>query len=175
MISFSIYILYLKLSLSQNSYMSSINSTNYFGKSSNFPEFNIFLLKIYIGRESYKPCEDMVCSQGIQCFVYNPAHSLLTHSQLILMHSCIFPVARYLNVIITFSSGESALLVNVGLKSTGRTKSVTKTITALFNVYLLMSSASLSSLRTSLQSRNCLGRCTQTSCCSAMFSYKSII
>ena len=59
-----------------------------------------------------------------------------------LVHSCIFPVARYLKVSMTFISAEIDLFLDVGLVITSLIKSVTNKIPARSILYLLMSSQS---------------------------------
>ena len=86
-----------------------------------------------------------------------------------LLHCCIFPVARYLRVAMTFSSGEIALFLAVGLEMASRTTSVTNMIPSLSRRYLLISSASLKSFKTSLLSRKTLGR--RSAAATAMLVY----
>lgn len=100
---------------------------------------------------------------------YNVTHCCCDGPKSSLLHCCIFPVARYWRVAITFISGLIALFLAVGLEMVSRAKSVTNRIPSRSRRYPLMSSASLISFSTSLLSRKVLER--RWTAALAMFVY----
>ena len=90
-----------------------------------------------------------------------------------LLHNCIFPVARYLNVKITLSSADRDLFLPVGLVITSLIKSVTNMIPARSNLYLLISSRSSYNASGSFLGEKFRCGSRGSCCCSAIITRRS--
>ena len=84
------------------------------------------------------------------------------------LHSCIFPVAKYLRVVMTFNSAGMAWLLLVGGVMVARKKSVTNNIPKRSSLYRFTSSASLCMFKMSFLSRYTLRLRILPSCCAAI-------
>ena len=135
-----------------NSYVCTINGANDVREIGYSKEFCFISVSAVLGdRKGYEPLEDMNIWKGVYySFSDGSADAGLGGAKVrSLLHFCILPVARYLKVMRTFNSGVSGLNLLVSLLIAARTRLVTNNIPSRSNLYLLMSSASLSSFRTS--------------------------